>query len=203
MNALAVLLVVGVLFALLKVSTCYSIQVQDSQTMGIGKWTATKMQPLGTIIKTVDSNGSPKSYMYVQHAVGSGAVAYDGAPCGFTTSTVNGTYQVSGDVSAVFGNSAIGVYRCSTTSAITTAYYGWIQLAVPGEILDSCVLLTQITTGDLVYWTADGLFGTCPRHTSANTEIALGVCLGGIITTPQNPSTTANVTGNVLIMLGI
>lgn len=181
------------------------MSVIDQRCLGIGKWTATQMHPMGMIfVEPAERDGGSgahgqRTFMYVQHVVGSGAVAYQGTPCTFATGIEDGVYIVNSDVSAGMANSMIGVYWNDSTTAVTTTYYGWIQLARPYEVLASVVVTSGGAAADRVVWITDGKLTTHAAYSSAAENIAIGViCTGGLIT--SHPSTTASGCWDIVVL---
>lgn len=198
-----ILIALGAALLVLWGARCCSVSVMDSNTWGIGRWTATAVQKLGQeYIAPALGTQSTKKYMYVQYVKGSGPDVYDGTPIGFTATLANGVFTVSGDESAVLGSKHCrGVIRSNGGStAVTTNYYGWIQVAENNQILDSVAVKTAAAAGDQVDWVADGILNTAAAFNSTLNAMPFGVVL-----TPAKkgaaPGTTANQISDIIVLL--
>lgn len=178
------------------------MDVMTSQALGLGKWTATPQQNPGTIITVPAKVGSgQKTYMYVQHVVGSGAAAYRGTPCGFAAACTDGTFIVNSDQSAALKTAPVGVYTKSDDEAITTTYYGWIQLAKPFEVLEYVALDSSSAAEDRVYWGVDGYLSTTAPLSSITDIVPIGVVLTPAVAT-GHISSAANLGYADVLVLG-
>ncbi len=171
-----------------------SLDTVGSQIQPIGTWSVTARHALGMVVRYPGKPGvdGPRTFMYVNYVKGSGSDLFQGTPVGLTTATADGNFVVSGDQSAVFALAPIGICWSNSTSAVTTAYYGWIQLAVAGEILKSCLVTSMSAAGDRVIWQAnDRVFATQVVYDSTKVTFPVGVIVSG--------STTIIATGSSLI----
>ena len=134
----------------------------SNKQLAIGTWTSAANENTGTIVEFPASNNRPKrTYMYVKFVKGSGSDLYQGTPVGITTEADGaGEIVISADQSAVIGTAFIGVAVSGSTTAVTTAYYGWIQLARPYEVLESVVCISTSGANVGFYWAADGYLST-------------------------------------------
>lgn len=138
------------------------ITVGANTPSGIGKWTATRQDRPGRVFhregfENADGTWTPaRDYMYVQFTVTGTIKGFQGTPVGLSAeSTGIGEIIVHGDQSEAIGNTVVGVLVSDSTTTITTAYYGWIQLATPHTILHSVVCTTGLSANSLVNWVAD------------------------------------------------
>ncbi len=176
------------------------MDIMTTQALGIGQWTATQKHDLGFKYQVPAKVGSgPKTYQYVQFVKASGPDAYRGTPAGWSAGIVDGSFTVSGDQSAVLGKVPIGVFTNVLDTAITTAYYGWIQLAVPNEVLEDVCVETGSAAGDRVCWLADSILETVAAFDSQIANVALGLVMSGV--TSGHISSTGNGTGDVMVIL--
>jgi len=200
-----VLILCGISVALLALwALCpRAISVVDSNTIGLGRWTANQLQPLGTIYKAPAlGSQAQKTYMYVQFVSTGSVDVYDGTPVGFGATTTNGSFYVHGDQSAVLGvaqHGPAGIIRKSDSTAVTDEYYGWIQLAQKGEVLDSCAVKTAAAAADRVKWASDTILETTAAFDSTEDVIPFGVVLTPAVLGAA-PGTTANQLSNVLVL---
>lgn len=146
-------------------ATMFSI---SQKQLGLGQWTAVANHPLGTkYVFPGDSTAGPKTFMYVQFVKGSGVDAYQGSPVAFDKSTMTDSNRVCGvDVSQAPSTTPCGIIWNSSTTAVTTAYYGWIQLAVPHEVLKSVIATTGLSATNLVVWEVDTNLDVATAYTS-------------------------------------
>ena len=141
----------------------------SNKQLAIGTWTSAANENTGTIVEFPASNNRPKrTYMYVKFVKGSGSDLYQGTPVGITTEADGaGEIVISADQSAVIGTAFIGVAVSGSTTAVTTAYYGWIQLARPYEVLGlSCA-----------FRPAEPMSGSTGRLTAISVRLRHRVCL--------------------------
>lgn len=149
---------------------------QTPREQGIGTWSATAKYTTGTVIhfnEFINSSGTasaPVTYMYVQFDRGAlttgPGLGYQGNPVGLYDDVSTTSVVVSSDFSTCLGNSMMGILVNSSTTAVTDAYYGWIQLARPGEILRSAMGLDGLDSGDLLLWSGDGGLISVAAHNS-------------------------------------
>jgi hypothetical protein len=176
----------------------------SNKQLGIGKWTAVANEVLGTVVKfPATTTQGPRTYKYVQYRTDSGVAAHQGSPVGFVaTLLTDPAYIVSADVSATGGLVPNGIIVNDSTTAVTDDYYGWIQLAVPGEILKTVLLTSGTANNALVVWETDYNLATA---TAFNSDVEVidtpfGVVCTGVGTTTSSVVSTS-VTGDVLVIL--
>jgi len=152
--------------------------------LGIGQWTSTQKHALGFIWKEPAKFGvhGARTYMYVKFTLGSGAAGYDGSLVGFLATSTDALFNVAADISAVVPiNTPCGVIRNTTGAAVTTNYYGWIQLIQPYEILKSVILSSDIGANSLAQWAVDSYGDLLGAYVSTHEGVILpfGVVLTG------------------------
>lgn len=160
-----------------------SVPVGTQESLGIGKWTSTAEHALGfTWQEPAHGTQGPRTYMYVKFTKGSGADAYDGSPVGFiAASMTDALFTVAADASAVLpANTPCGVIRNTTGAAVTTNYYGWIQLFRPWEVVKSCIVSSDAGVNSLLHWTVDSHLDKATAYTSVVEAISIPV--GGLLT---------------------
>lgn len=171
-----------------------ALDIVESQTLGIGQWTAAAMHTLGDVVRTIDANGLRKTYMYGQFVIGSGAAGHDGVPVGLAATVQRtGGPVFQADQSAVLGKAVVGVIRSDYgATAVTTTYYGWIQKLEQGEILDSVICKTAVAGGDRLYWATDIYLESLAAFDSTK-DVASVV---GVALTPAAGGAAAGTTAN-------
>lgn len=179
-----------------------------SQAQPIGTWSVTAKHDLGTILhQPADSvGGGPKTFMYVQYATGSGAAAYQGSPVAWDKSTITDAVAnrvVGVDVSQAPSTTPCGFIWNTSTTAVTTAYYGWIQLAVPNEVMKSVICSTGASATNLVVWEVDTNLDVATAYTSIVEVIdtPFGMLCTGTVATPSESAISNMQRWDVLVLL--
>lgn len=181
------------------------MDVISQATLGIGRWTEDQKHPLGFIWHEPAKLGSHgnRTYMYVQFKKVANVDGHQGTPVGLSTDAGEGAFIVHGDESAAVQDFCIGIVCNSQADAVTDGYYGWIQLAVVGEVLHSAVMTSGGSAGEYVFWRSDTAFTRTNSPFSTTAADALGYAPLGLILSPS-PSVSASTApagGDSLISL--
>ncbi|HUU84396.1 MAG TPA: hypothetical protein VM243_12905 [Phycisphaerae bacterium] len=181
-----------------------SIFAQSQRALGIGKWTATAYHDLGTIYtEPASSSQGQRTYMYVQFVKTANVDGHQGTPVGWSANMGDAAFIVHGDESTAVQDIFIGVVQNSSAAAVTTAYYGWIQLAKTGEVLQSAVMASGGSAAEFVCWNADTGLARTDSPLSATAFAVFGYPPIGFICspTPTVSASTAPAGGDSLISL--
>jgi len=177
-----------------------AVSVMAQSSMGVGKWTSAAKHGLGfTWLDPIEN----KTYTYVQFTKGSGVDGFEGSPCGIDAATAaDGTLKVTCDQSASVNLQVVGVIRNVTGSAVTDTYYGWMQIAVPFQVLNSVICSSGVAYGERMVWSADAVCDGGPAFTSVIEKLftPVGIVLSGCADSGNAFVSTAG-TADVLVLL--